>query len=428
MLKTRLTLIRVLYSIVLTIATSFLPNLQASIIEPTYSLINPFKFNEAGWPNDSYMVAPIIHQLNAKVIIEVGSWLGASSRVIAGSLPEDAVMICVDHWLGSPEHHFILNYNTTFFDSLFPQFLSNTFLKGFSNKLLPLRISSLDAANLIDIQADLIYLDASHETDAVYADLQAWWPKLRDGGVLCGDDWMWLSVRTAIKQFAQENGLTVHARSDDNAFWYFDPKNKRKMLRRLSPKPLIMPSIYSLIREIKFQENFQENLTNQLLESITNFQPNSIVLVEPKETVSICSIGSVMKNFGNLFLIESFEFFGNNLYPNYTTHPFHQRLSNIKQASLTNTIIPIQMFSMQAAQFSNILSPMIFINLEEYLENALDHLTIWKNHLADDGILCGNLGNTGELHKALETFALSYGFVYEIKDSGFWMIHRKAID
>jgi len=37
-------------------------------------------------------------------------------------------------------------------------------------------------------QADLVYLDASHDADDVYADIKAWWSNLRPGGVLFGDD------------------------------------------------------------------------------------------------------------------------------------------------------------------------------------------------------------------------------------------------
>lgn len=36
---------------------------------------------------------------------------------------------------------------------------------------------------------DWIYVDALHTYDAVLADLRAWWPRLRSGGLLSGDDY-----------------------------------------------------------------------------------------------------------------------------------------------------------------------------------------------------------------------------------------------
>lgn len=37
---------------------------------------------------------------------------------------------------------------------------------------------------------DFIYIDAWHTYESVTKDLIAWWPKLKDGGLFCGDDYM----------------------------------------------------------------------------------------------------------------------------------------------------------------------------------------------------------------------------------------------
>ena len=36
---------------------------------------------------------------------------------------------------------------------------------------------------------DYLYIDADHTFDAVTADLEAWWPHLRIGGLIAGDDY-----------------------------------------------------------------------------------------------------------------------------------------------------------------------------------------------------------------------------------------------
>lgn len=39
-----------------------------------------------------------------------------------------------------------------------------------------------------DGYADLVYLDGDHSYDAVLADIDCWWPKVRKGGILAGHD------------------------------------------------------------------------------------------------------------------------------------------------------------------------------------------------------------------------------------------------
>jgi hypothetical protein len=85
-----------------------------------------------------------------------------------------------------------------------------------------------------DAQLDFIYVDAGHEYRNVLADCRRWWPKLRAGGMLAGDDFAdaadrffsepWHSrynwgVKSAVAQFAVEvrrsmmNGCTSPAAS-----------------------------------------------------------------------------------------------------------------------------------------------------------------------------------------------------------------------
>lgn len=46
-----------------------------------------------------------------------------------------------------------------------------------------------DFRNLARWHSDWIYVDALHTYDASLADMRAWWPKLRHGGLFSGDDY-----------------------------------------------------------------------------------------------------------------------------------------------------------------------------------------------------------------------------------------------
>ena len=61
----------------------------------------------------------------------------------------------------------------------------------FGTKAVLVRKSSVEAAaQFEDASIDFVYLDARHTYDAVMEDLEAWWPKVRPGGIVAGEDYM----------------------------------------------------------------------------------------------------------------------------------------------------------------------------------------------------------------------------------------------
>jgi hypothetical protein len=158
----------------------------------------------------------LIETHHVKTIIEVGSFLGLSTRHIASHLPKGGKVYAVDHWKGSIEHQPGGSAWHPSLPFLYEQFLSNVIHAQLTHKIIPLRMDSAEAAALPcfvlkTVIPDLIYIDASHETEAVYADLTRWYPFVQGHGILCGDDWTWPSVRFAVEQFASEQGLAISA-------------------------------------------------------------------------------------------------------------------------------------------------------------------------------------------------------------------------
>lgn len=168
-----------------------------------------------------------------ETVIEVGSWMGSSARYFASRLPLNGKVYAVDHWLGSEEQQQALNdlasQKSIPADTyLYQQFLSNVIHKGLTNKIIPIRMFSVDAAKyLTHVKADLIYIDASHNTKDVLDDLRAWYPYVENHGVFCGDDWTCEGVATAVKIFAKEKNLLI--RSPSYNFWcLFEPARINK--------------------------------------------------------------------------------------------------------------------------------------------------------------------------------------------------------
>eukprot|EP00931_Biecheleriopsis_adriatica_P083701 TRINITY_DN57360_c0_g1_i1.p1 TRINITY_DN57360_c0_g1~~TRINITY_DN57360_c0_g1_i1.p1 ORF type:complete len:363 (+),score=61.95 TRINITY_DN57360_c0_g1_i1:58-1089(+) len=64
------------------------------------------------------------------------------------------------------------------------------------------------AARLFDQgMVDLVYIDARHDFASVLEDLQVWWPLVRDGGFLAGDDFTWPNVSKAVWSFSETIGI-----------------------------------------------------------------------------------------------------------------------------------------------------------------------------------------------------------------------------
>lgn len=107
----------------------------------------------------------------------------------------------VDHFLGSAEHEHGVDYPSQFKENLKPIF--DRYDKPTKNGLYVIQDNSVQAAERFEDETfDIVYLDASHNYDSVCADIDAWCPKVRKGGVLCGDDYIagWPGVMLAVNQ------------------------------------------------------------------------------------------------------------------------------------------------------------------------------------------------------------------------------------
>ena len=169
-----------------------------------------------GWGSDHPLLREVITKCRPTVIVEVGSWKGASAIHMASVCKElslDTQIICVDTWLGSPEH--FLGQEAGWRKSLllrngFPQlyftFLSNVVRAGVFDMITPLPSTSENAAYILKrkgIRADFVYVDAAHEEQPAYRDFADYWDLLTDDGVLVGDDYIaWEGVTRAARRFA----------------------------------------------------------------------------------------------------------------------------------------------------------------------------------------------------------------------------------
>jgi hypothetical protein len=187
--------------------------LMATLPEPYSQIKEVLPFNDHGWyDGNAFYIEKLMTLNKVKTVIEVGSWLGKSTRHIASLLQSSGKLYAVDTWAGSTEHYNGLE--SGMLQNLYEQFLSNIIHAKLTDIVIPVRMQSQQAAPIftqkLTTKVDLIYIDAAHDTKSVMADLKAYWPFVANNkGILCGDDWTWQTVRVAVEMFASHHGLTV---------------------------------------------------------------------------------------------------------------------------------------------------------------------------------------------------------------------------
>jgi hypothetical protein len=169
-------------------------------------------------------IAVSLEKLGCKVIAEIGVRLGNNFRWLMKCNPTLAVAI--DSWkevIGKPEYN-DLGTSQVALDGEY-----NGVVREFGNldNVRIVRNFSVEASEQFpDQYFDFVYIDAAHTYDEVKKDLAAWYPKIKDGGILAGHDYIpdtriWrgepCGVYQAVNEFVEDKNLSVDHTTDVGA-------------------------------------------------------------------------------------------------------------------------------------------------------------------------------------------------------------------
>lgn len=163
---------------------------------------------------------------NNTTMVEIGSWLGRSSCYVASLIKASGKNIkfyCVDTWEGSEEHKELLEEFDKQEKNLFIEFKNNIVNCELNDYITPIKMESTKAANMFeDNTVDFVHIDAAHDYENVLADINAWFPKVKAGGLITGDDYGWPGVYKAVNEFFGENNITYFDHDNQNGnVWYY---------------------------------------------------------------------------------------------------------------------------------------------------------------------------------------------------------------
>lgn len=167
----------------------------------------------------------------------------------ANTIP-DATIFSVDIWdnsyLLNDPHYNSSGENISILNNapIFDQYMTNTWDHGYhpgqpvcagrriGAGIVPMRMDTLVSLRLIaslNIDIQMIYIDANHHYDSVYKDVKLA-VELFPSAHILGDDWDYPDVQRAAKDIAAEKGLKIHV--IEGKCWSYSDDVVREVKRR----------------------------------------------------------------------------------------------------------------------------------------------------------------------------------------------------
>jgi len=182
----------------------------------------PEPSDDGPWPDvqarERRFFSDVMEVLRPDVLVEFGSWEGASALAWsreARARDVQTSIICIDTWLGSPEHWRNSLPATEWGQdrlrltegepALINTFRNAVHAHGLGSSIAPLRATSecgCEYLRSLGVQADVVYVDANHDYYAVAQDLRHATSILSPRGVVVGDDWKHPPIQRAVLEFA----------------------------------------------------------------------------------------------------------------------------------------------------------------------------------------------------------------------------------
>ena len=144
----------------------------------------------SGWMNPSDLTFLAEQAQRAQTLVEIGCWMGRSTRALADNKPQTATLHCIDTWRGSENEivHRKMIADLGGEDPIFTIFRHNLFD---CDNLVVHRGRSEDVRPELDPlcgRVDFLFIDGNHTFAGVETDIRLYKELVTPGGVIAGHD------------------------------------------------------------------------------------------------------------------------------------------------------------------------------------------------------------------------------------------------
>jgi hypothetical protein len=211
-----------------------------------------FKYPALMYRLDMQVLAKLVSQLPANSkIVEIGSRLGGSAKIILDHAPKSANLYCIDaSWQLTTDSE-VLHDKTKFWSStlsysdvmsssdyipvvimVFPEILTYDSIYSYAKDLLSdyNNVTLIPAESPKDVQdwdkmVDFVFEDSDHSNPTLHDNIKFWWDKLNNDGIMAGHDYSdrFPDVIYEANLLADQEGCELHVEGET---WWVVKKSK----------------------------------------------------------------------------------------------------------------------------------------------------------------------------------------------------------
>lgn len=176
----------------------------------------------------------VVHAEDGALFVELGSFLGQSTAAMGTFIKSSGKRIAfhavdifeLTDFSDEPHFKVIEDHGGDFLAA----FKTNMEKAQVADAINIVKATSLEAAATYeDRSISFLMIDASHKYEDVVDDINAWFPKLKFGGIMSGDDLDWPEVKQAVEDTCKHYGVY------QTSTWFFKKQTETLEQHRSLP-------------------------------------------------------------------------------------------------------------------------------------------------------------------------------------------------